>query len=389
MTRVRLVAASDDFLLERRLAEVVAETAAALGGIEPELLGGEVSPEWLALELQSPSLFAPRRLLVVDDIRAWVDAPAPPEAPKVDDVDPAALVRALDDGLGDDVALVLGVWAGRAPKGPLVEAIGRAGTVEWLSLPEPPKPWEDVVLSQAQREMLGRLLVQAAGGVRFAPGAAELLMDRLGFAPRQLVAEAGKLALAVGGGGLVDEELVRRLTFPPERSLEVVEEAVVGRRPALLLDLLAAADHGLAVRDWQGRRVDSGGLPIVLFGQVFSLLTKLLYLVETAAAAGLAAELAPARTGAAGWYGRVFKSRLGPALLALLEARAPNPLLARSKGPSLWHLGRLAPGVGRYRRCELVAALATGGRVEADLRSAMDVDSLTAWLVRSIGRHAD
>lgn len=385
MTRVRLVAASDDFLLEQRLDEVVAEMAAALGGVEPEILSSAVTPEQLAVELQSPSLFAPQRVLVVADVRSWLDAPAPSEAPKVADVDPGPLVRVLDDDLGDDVALALGAWVGRKPKGPLVEALDRLGAVEWLALPEPPKPWEDVALSEAQRELLGRLLSSAAGAVRFAPAAARLLMDRLGFAPRQLVAEASKLAVAAAGTGMVDEALVRRLTFPPERSLETVDDAVLSRRPGLLLDLLAAADRGLTVRSWRGERIDSDGLPIVLFGQVFSLLSRLLYLLEAAAAAGLAGELAPARTGSSGWYGRQFKSRIGPALLARLEARAPNPLAARGKSPSLWNLGKLAAGAGRFQRSELVAAIAAGGRVEADLRGAAAVDSLTAWLVRSVG----
>ncbi len=385
MKRVRLVASSDDFLLERRLDEIVAELTSAFGGAEAEVLPDSVTPEELALELQSRSLFVAQRVLVVADARGWVEAPAPSEAPKRDGADPAALVRVLDEGLGDDLALALGVWASRRPKGPLVEAVERVGAAEWLSLPEPPKPWEEVALSPAQREVLGRLLVGAAEPVRFVPAAAGLLMDRLGFAPRQLVAEASKLAVAAAATGVVDEELVRRLTFPPERSLEAVEDAVLTRRPSALLDLLAAGDRGLAVRDWQGGRVEPGGVPVVLFGQVSSLLSRLLYLAETAAAAGLAPELEPARTSAPGWYGRQFKSRIGPALLERLEARAPNPFVGRGRPPSLWQLGRLASGVGRYRRSELVSALAAAGRVEVDLRGDEDAASLAAWLVRSIG----
>ena len=388
MSRVHLIAASDDFLLEERLSTVVAGLCSEHSDIEAEVQPDDATPESVATELVSPSLFAADRVLVVPDARGWLGAAAPPglKAAESEPLDPTPLIRVLADGLPTGVALVLGAWCGRKPTGALVDAVTAAGSCEWIGLPPPPKPWEDAVLSEEQRRVLQGVLARAAGSVSFSRPAVDLLLERLGFAPRQLVQEVRKLVGAAAGSE-VDEELVRRLTFPRERSLEVVRDAVLERRLTPLLDLIAAASSGAPINNWQGQRLDPGGFERVLFAQVANLQLQLLYLRRTAQAAGLTEEMAPDRTGARGWYGRQFKSRLAPELLAKLADDAPSPLVrSGGKPPSPWSLAALFAGAGRYVDVELVAAVAAAGEVEVRIRNeAMALDALTAWLAGFIG----
>jgi hypothetical protein len=381
LCRLSLIASSDDYLLEDSLKRTLSEASAALDGVDPEYLADEVTPEAVAVELCSPSLFSATRVLVVRDVRSWLDASAPPDAPKlerVEDVD--ALVTAISEGVPEGVALVMGAWCRTKPKGALIDAVKAAGRCEWISLPEPPKPWEDVLLSDEQRSVLRGLLTTAVGELRFTPAAERLLMERLGFAPRLLVAEAAKLAAAAGEDAEVDEELVRQLTFPRERSLEVVRDAVLQRDARTLLDLLGAVSVGIPVTDWQGKRLDSAGLAAVLFAQVANLLTQLLYLRQVAIAAGLEDELEPSRTGERAWYQRRFKTGLATVLLERLDAS--SPLARGGKSPTAWSLGQLFAGAGRYDDDLLVSALAESGAVEAGLRGPLALENLSAWIGR-------
>jgi len=378
-----LIASSDDYLLEDHLQRAVEATAEALGGVDPEFLPEDVTPETVAVEVQSPSLFNPTRVLVLPEIRRWLDAPAPPGAPKsTAEADVGPLVAELGKGLPDGIGVVMGAWCGRQPKGPLVTSVQAAGRFEWVPVPSPPKPWEDAVLSNEQRRVLREVLGRAAGGVRFSSAAENLLLERLGFAPRQLVTEVGKLAAAAGVGVEVDEELVRELTFPRERSLEVVRDAVLQREVAPLLDLLAAAAGGMPIADWRGQRLDPGRLPLVLFPQIFDLVRQMLFLRRTAAATGHLDEMDPKTTSHRGWYGRRFKEGILPELTSALEADGSTPLTKRGKPPTQWTLGQLFSGAGHYRDEELVAALAVGGEVETQLRGNMPLAALTVWLTR-------
>jgi len=388
MLRIHLIAASDDYLLEDRLAAGVAEICRELGGVEPELQTEDATPETVATELVSPSLFAAERVLVVGDVCSWLGG-APPAGGKAagnaaPDVQP--LVHVLGEGLPEGVALVMGAWCGRKPSGDLVGAVERAGSFEWIPLPPPPKPWEDSVLSKEQWGVLEEVLVRAAAGVRFHPAATRLLLERLGFAPRLLVQEVRKLTGAAGGGE-VDEELVRRLTFPRERSLEVVRDAILKRELEPLIDLLAAAGSGAPVNDWQGRRLDAGRVGPVLFGQVTNLQLQLLYLRRVARAAGLDADMAPAETARRGWYSQRFKSDLAPDLLARLHQDAPSPLVRPgARPPTPFSLGALFAGAGRYTDDELTVAIADAMKVETGLRRELfPLEALTVWLTGFIG----
>ncbi|MCP4899339.1 MAG: hypothetical protein GY906_20435 [bacterium] len=388
MPRLSLIASSDDYLLEETVAQAVSEVAAQLGGLEPEVLGENVTPEQVALEVQTPSLFEPSRLLVVEQARRWVKAKEPSSAPKAtgEKPDPGPLVEALSGGLPDDVALIVSVWCVEKPKGELVDVISEHGEVRWISLPAPPKPWEDVVLSESQREVLGGVLRRALGEAKIDGRAANLLMDRLGFAPRLLAQEGRKLASAAGSDRTIDEELVRSLTFPAERSLERVRDAVLKRQVEPLLDLVSAAQQGIPVRDWRGQRLDVGGLTQILIGQVGGLFEQLLYLRCVVVQNGLEAELKPSTTSRRGWYARHFKTSLAPNLIELLRQDPEAPLNRSGKPPSPWTLGELFTGAGRYSTPELVAALAELGGVEVTSRGALTLAGLMRWLTKSVGR---
>lgn len=382
---VSLVASSDDFLVEESLRERVLAVCAEYKDVEPETMPDEITPEDLSVELCSPSLFAPQRILVVPEISSWLDVPArrtPSKRPaQPADVDASAVVQVLSSGLAEGVALVMGACCHSQPKGALVDAVTEAGEMLWQPVPPPPKPWEDAALSREQEAMLRKLLAKVTGEVRFTPEASRLLLDRLGFAPRLLVQEGRKLA-AANVDGVIDEELVKALSFPKERSLDMVEEGVLERRAAPVLDILGAAEAGIQIRDRQGRAVSAKGVPIALFRQASAMLQEFLHLRRLAAAHGLLDEMSPDRTIAEGWYPRRFKSGLGPKMMDLISNDGPSPLLGpHGRTPSLFNLGKLFKGAGRYSDEELRNALADLGSVEVALRGEMASEALSAWLV--------
>ncbi|NOZ78231.1 MAG: hypothetical protein GXP48_03420 [Acidobacteria bacterium] len=383
---VILVASSDDYLLEEAVAEEAARLSERLGGAPIVPLADEMAPETAATELTSPSLFEPRRVLVMADARAWVDARTPSGAPAVTAMDAGPLVNALEAGVPEDVGLVLGVWAGAKPSGPLVKAVARAGRFRWIPVPPAPKPWEDVVLSREQVQVLEGVVVRAGGDVSFEPGAQQLLLERLGFAPRLLAQEVRKLSAAAGVGGRVDEALVRRLTFPAQRSLDGVRDAVLGREPAPIVDLVAAAEAGVPVRDWRGQPLPIAVLPAMLFGQAFNLFEQLLYLRRAVAVLGASDEIVPARTSSRQWYAQRFKVKggLGERLLAFIADDASSPFSGKKKPPSVWSLSKLVEGAGKYGEAQLVGLLAGAGQVEAAIRRESGLNALLVWLIGAL-----
>ena len=391
MSLIRLIAASDDYLLEERLAAGVAEVCRELGGVEPEFQTDEATPESVAVELVSPSLFATQRVLVVPDAREWLGGAPPPgiKTAKESPPDPQPLIHVLGEGVPDGMGLVMGAWCGRKPSGSLLEAVEAAGSVDWIPLPPPPKPWEDAMLSGEQRRVLEAVLVSAAGKVSFSRRAVELLLDRLGFAPRLLVQEVRKLSGAAGDAE-VDEDLVRRLTFPRERSLEVVRDAVLKRKLEPLLDLVAAAGAGAPVNDWRGQRVELKGLGPILVAQVTNLLIQMLYLRRIAETSGLGREMAPEQTNREGWYSKHFKSHIAPDFLATLKEDAPSPLIRSGvKPPTPFSLGAVFSGAGRYSDDDLISALADGTKVEAQIRQeGYLLEVLIVWLSTCVGQRS-
>lgn len=375
---VYLVASSDDYLLEEAVDEAVRALVVEFGDVEPETLPDDTTPENLAVELCSPSLFAPRRVLVLPDVAPWLDTPR--RRSEGSDVDVGPLVHVLGDGIADGIGLVMGACCRSKPKGALVDVIDGAGGFIWQPPPEAPKPWEDAILSRDQEAFLGNLLDKTAGEIRFTPDAKRLLLQRLGFAPRLLRQEVMKLA-AANVDGVVDEDLVMDLSFPQERSLDVVWDAVYERRAAPILDIMSAADSGIRVSDHQGRTVGGESAPYVLFRQVSSILQDLLYLRRVAAHHDLLEEFAPEKTRDRYWYPRNFKNGFGPKLIELIKADAPSPMQPRGgRAPTLFKLGNQVRGAGRYSDDDLVQALAQLGPVETALRGDMAREALSVWL---------
>ena len=389
MSLIRLIAASDDYLLEERLAAGVAEICRGLGEVEPEVQTDEATPESVAMELVSPSLFATQRVLVVPDAREWLGGAPPPgiKTTKESPPDPQPLIHVLGEGLPEGMALVMGAWCGRKPSGELVAAMESAGSFEWIPVPPPPKPWEDAVLSSEQWKVLEAVLLRAAGDVSFNRRATRLLLERLGFAPRLLVQEVRKLAGAAGDGE-VDEALVRRLTFPRERSLEVVRDAVFKRKLKPLLDLVAAAGAGAPVNDWRGQRVELKGLGPILVAQVTNLLIQMLYLRRIAETSGIGREMAPDLTNREGWYNKHFRSHIAPDFLATLKEDAPSPLIrSGAKPPTPFSLGAVFSGAGRYSDDDLISGLADGSKIETQIRQeGYLLEVLTVWLSACVGQ---
>jgi hypothetical protein len=385
---IHLIASSDDFLLEEQLREITRTASEALDGIEPEVLASEITPEDLATELCSPSLFAPQRLFVISDLHTWVEAPSKGRGKKKTEpeiVDATPLIGVLEEGLSPDVTLVMGAWCKSKPKGPLIKAVEGAGTFEWLSAPETAKPWDDVDLSKDQERVLRGVLARAAGGVKFSENAQKLLMHRLGYAPRLLVQETRKLA-AAHVDNAVDEALVRALCFPRERSLEVVQDAVFARQAAPILDLLAAVEAGIPVRDWKGQLASEDGVPIMIAAQVGSMCQQMLYLRRFAVRIGMEGEITPERTSEPKWYPYQFKNGIGPDLLEHLKSDAPSPLFGPGKRPpTLFTLGLLFKGASHWADDDLVDALAGFGVMESGLRGGMPTEALSVWLARSLG----
>lgn len=392
MAPVRLIVSPDEYLLEQAVAEAVTE-ACSRHNVEAEELPDDASPADLAFEIRSPSLFASARVLVAPRATAWV-APAPrrrrgggaePESVEAEgaSVGLEPLLEAIAEGIPGDLEVVLGACSGAAPKGALAEAVAADGgdsAVTWLPLPEKPKPWEEVAVSAEQARVLRGVVGRAAPGARFEPGAEELLFERLGFDPRRLSVEAAKLASAAGTEA-IDEELVRRLVLPHERSLRVVEAAVLERRAAPVLELLTAAERGESVLDWRDEEeIAARAVPTLLLGQLSNLLVQLLAVRAAAVAAGLGAELDPGRCGERFWYPRRFKSELGPQLEKAL-ADDPDRLHARGRrSPSIFQLGGLFAGAARWPEADLVAALTEVGEAEANLRGT-DAPAAMAVLV--------
>lgn len=384
--RLVLIAASDDFLLEETLRSAVERAVDSLNEPSVEDLSPDASAEDVAVEVNSPSLFAPERVLIVRDARAWLQTTAPkgaPATPSGGDVSP--LVRALEAGAPEGVALVMGAWCGSKAKGPLVDAVKKAGTWQWVASPEPPKPWEEGSVSDAQRAVLRPIMERAAPGTRFSPAAERLLLERLGFAPRRLAQESAKLAAAAGNGSVVDETLVRRMVLQRDGSLEELQDAILQRNAKEAAAFLDKARRNIPVTDWSGQRLSDRDLAFRLFNLSADCWTRMLYLRQVAAAIGAEAELEPRRNTQRSWYSQTFKTRLAPALLRAIAADPGSPFGGSKRAPKPWSLHLLFKGAGRYRDTELTDTLIAAASVEKKLRRPGEaIDALPAWILGTL-----
>jgi hypothetical protein len=383
MSGIRLIASSDDFLLEQAIAETVDELRSKTPEAEVETLPDDVGPEALAVEMSSPSLFAAERILVLNEIRGWLKAAAPPDAPATGRAtDPKAMVTALDETVPDGVEVVLGAWCARQPTGPLVDAIDRQGTVQWIAPPPAPKPWEDADLSSEQIQALRTVVRRAVPDLTLEAAAERLLFERLGFAPRRLVQEVGKLRSAAGDAP-VTVDLVERLILPSDGTITQIQDALLARDAAALAARLSEAARGLPVRGWDGARIPDAILPTRIFGIAFDLFHRLLYTRCAVRRLVSPAALDPQRTQAPRWYPQVFKRQMEPTLSPAIAGDPGHPF--GRKAPSPFLLGNMVRGASLYGEAELVAALAEATVVERRLRRSRPFDALSPWLLSVVG----
>ena len=202
-----LIAGTDEAKIARargRLRER-AEREGGPGALELIEAGeGRRSPDVDVLQasLSSMSLIAGRRYLLVDGVETWGKADA---------------ARATDcvSQIPEDTTLSL-VAHGKAPAG-LAKAVESAGG-EVLSFDAP-----------RERDLPKQLVADARElGFELDPGAARLLVERLGTRPVRLRTELERLALWAGGAGRVDAaDLEAMIADTSEEAIWALADAVV------------------------------------------------------------------------------------------------------------------------------------------------------------------
>lgn len=344
-----LLACPDDYLLEIERVAVETQWASAHpGGELKRLETAEV--DRLAGDLVSPSLFASARLLVVRDAAAVLEGKDRDRGKRAAE----ALLACLKSSWDRDTSLLLCVTSSSEPRGVLADFVRAHGAVTWMPLPAPPKPWEDVRLSEEQRRTLKRLLERTVPPILAHPEVVEVLLDHFGFKPRQLVQAAERVLLA----GQLDAQQLRAELGPPERSIEEVEKALLERDRKRLARFLATLLAGGELVNWRGERISPGGVAPVLGATLHRLLRNALAMREVARRAGLAGELDPRRCAAPRWYATTFQKRLHPLLERQIGAEAGCELA----DASLWQRHRAFRLAAAYSDGELRRALAALSR---------------------------
>ncbi len=316
--------------------------------------GGEVrrldsaAMEQLGGELLCASLFAPQRLVVVRDASGVVEG-RPRERAAAE-----ALVALLGCSWDRETSLLLCAPVKSEPKGPLADYVRAHGTLAWMPLPAPPRPWEDVRLSAEQRRTLETLLQRTAPKILAHRALVAVLMDHLGFKPRQLVQTAERLLLA----GQLDAEQVRAELGPGERSIDEMEKALLDRDGRRLARFLAALSSGGELVNWRGERIAPGGVAPVLSQWLNRLLRSALAMREHARACGVAGDLDGKRCSEARWYSAVFQKRIHP----LLEREIATGRGSELADASVWQRHRAFRLAAAYSDERLRRALAALSR---------------------------
>jgi DNA polymerase-3 subunit delta len=181
---VQLVLGDEEFLVERAVADVLAQARAADPAAElRRYRAGELTPADLAVAL-SPSLFAEARVVIVG---------AAHDAGK--DLAGAIAAHAADPAAG--IVLVV-LHAGGVRNKALVDALRRAGAAVTTC---------EKVTRHEQRSDFVKAEVRRVGG-RIAPAAIGALIEAVGSDLRELSAATSQLVSDTGG--TVDEAAVRR-----------------------------------------------------------------------------------------------------------------------------------------------------------------------------------
>ncbi len=340
LQRLSLLSSPDDFLLELERREFEAEWHEAHPQGEAMTFEEAPSPGRLVQELASPSLFATERLLVVADASPYLSGR---------DRDSEALSDALGSLPLGDVTLLLAAVVGKAPAGPVAEAVERRGEVRFLALPETPKPWEEARVSKPQRKVLASVVARVAPALAANGEVVDALCEVYGFRPRELAQAAERLTLS----GEVGAAAVRAQAGTGECSIREIEEALLSRDAARYARFAGTLAAGGILADWRGEAVAPERIGRTLIGTVGRLLRQALAARGHAVRAGLEAELQPTRCAGKDWYPRTFKPRLFARLEEDVEATPASPLT----GMTPWQLHRAFRLAAAYSERELLGAL--------------------------------
>lgn len=358
-----MLVCSDDYLLELEREDFQARWLAA--NSDGEVVGVEADPVRLLNEVLSPSLFAPKRLLVVRDTNGLLgssrgeasDGPAsgrPSRGPG------RSREEELAAGLGQaprhGVTVLFTLQSGTVPKGPFGDLVQEQGEIRSLPLPPPPKPWEQVTVTPAQRRVLAGLIRRVAPSLADLDDTVDALCECYGFRPRELVQAAQRLCLA----GALTPEAVRVQAGAGEVAFSELEDALISRSASAAARFVAVLGSGGSLRLFGDRLVDRGGVGPVVAGGVARLLRQALAVRRHARQGGMAGELDPARCSRQRWYGERFKNGLYPRLQE--EAgKVPASPLSAVKSP--WVAHRLFRIAAAYDDRELLRALSRLGSV--------------------------
>lgn len=304
-----------------------------------------MDPPWelsqLCQELQTPSLFASERLFLVPHAEAYFALP-----PKVSQ----GLLATLQGPFSGVLWLGLFAELSEAPKGPWAESLASLGELEHLSLPPPPKPWEDVRLSQEQRALLRKLLTEEAPELLAHQDVLDVLLETHGFSPRQLV-QAAKDLLA---SQELSPEAARRSAGRQALSASELEKALQGDDWSLLAYRLAQLAEGAVLTTFRGGEVSGRKAAELAAGLCSRACLAALTVRLLAEKAGLAKELNPAKVSQASWYPREFRPRIYPKLLAASQDMPELGFADRSP----WSLQASFHLAASFPSGKLVAALA-------------------------------
>ncbi|MCX7895155.1 MAG: hypothetical protein N2447_04240 [Thermoanaerobaculum sp.] len=264
-------------------------------------------PPWevarLCEEVQTPSLFASQRLLLI------------PHGEPYFALGPAA-ARALGQALANPAGEVL--WVGlfavlpQPPAGPLVEVLGAVAELEHLALPPPPKPWEEVRLSGEQKALLTQLVAEAAPDLLAQPEVLEALFAAHGFAPGQLV----QAARSLWQSGELTAQAARQTAVAWTCSASELEQAGQSANWPRLAYLLGQLAHGAVLESFRGEQASGRRAADLAAGMLARACVAALTVRLLAERAGLATDLDPRRVAQPAWYPRDFKPRIYPKLLA-------------------------------------------------------------------------
>lgn len=347
--RVVLVATPDDYLLELQRHDLETTWREEFPDGECVILDPTPPVPALVQELVNPSLFATARLVVVPDATALVEASGK-------ETNSETLTEALRALAFDGVSLLLAAATGGKPGGELAEVVVERGELRWLPLPEQPKPWDDFLLTPAQRGVLRDLLGRQVPAVLEHDDVVEALLQAHGFRPRELVQAAEGLLAS----GEMTAEAVRRRAGPGEIELRALEDILIARDEAAAARLFAVLSVGGPLVGFRGEVIEGDRRAGTLVSFLGRVLRQALAVRALARTAGAEKELDGKKTSGKWWYPRTFKSGVYPKLHEAAVEAAPNPI----ESLSAWQLHRVfkvAAGFSDESLLDALAALARSG----------------------------